>query len=69
MNIYENFGANVRRLRLARNMTQEKLAGLAGCKRTTIVNIESGRQGASLILVGWLRSGLRCSWKDLMRGL
>jgi len=37
------FGAYVRKLRLERNLSQERLADLAGVSENTIVTLESGK--------------------------
>jgi transcriptional regulator with XRE-family HTH domain len=41
---YEALGANVCRLRQAANLTQQHLATKVGLTRTSITNIEKGRQ-------------------------
>lgn len=43
-NLYRNLGERIRRQRLSVNMTQEELATSIGMLRTSIVNIEAGRQ-------------------------
>jgi transcriptional regulator with XRE-family HTH domain len=42
--IYARFGRELRRVRRKRGMTQEALADRVGIGRTSIVNIEGGRQ-------------------------
>lgn len=42
--IYERIGQSVRRARLARGLKQSELAELVGMSRTTITNVELGRQ-------------------------
>ena len=42
------FGAKLRTLRTHASLTQDELAGAANISRTSIVNIERGRQGVSL---------------------
>jgi transcriptional regulator with XRE-family HTH domain len=42
--IYLVIGRSIREAREAEGLTQDELAGLVGCGRTTIVNIEAGRQ-------------------------
>lgn len=42
--LYKRIGANIRRLRLARGFTQEELAEELGMTRTSLVNLEAGRQ-------------------------
>lgn len=43
--VREHLGARVRRLRLERNISQAQLAEAIGMARTSITNIEVGRQG------------------------
>ena len=42
--VHERFGRNVRVLRLRRGFTQDQLAATVGLARTSIANIEQGRQ-------------------------
>ena len=46
--IYEEFGRRLRSARKAANLTQEALAERVGLTRTSITNIEKGRQHVSL---------------------
>ena len=46
--IYADIGRNVRHAREAEDMTQEHLATRIGLTRTSIVNIEQGRQRAPI---------------------
>jgi putative transcriptional regulator len=49
----------IRRLRFERNeMTQDQLAGLAGCTRQTIIALEQGRYVPSLELAFRIASAL-----------
>ncbi len=43
-NLYRKLGERIRQQRLSVNMTQEELATTIGMLRTSIVNIEAGRQ-------------------------
>jgi transcriptional regulator with XRE-family HTH domain len=45
---YRRFGAVLRQRRLAARLTQEDLASRLGLNRTTVVNIEKGRQRIAL---------------------
>lgn len=47
--VYARFGKRMREARLALGMTQGKLAPLVGLSRPSIVNIEKGRQGVSIL--------------------
>ncbi|MDQ3635353.1 MAG: helix-turn-helix domain-containing protein [Acidobacteriota bacterium] len=48
MTIQQKFGENVRKIRLQRGISQEKLAELAGLHRTYISSIELGKRNVSL---------------------
>ena len=59
-------GGNVRRLRVARKLTQEALAELVGVNPRTVQKIEAGRLNILVTTLARLQSALRCSWDDLM---
>lgn len=42
--LYQKLGSVIRERRLALGMTQEELATASGVRRTSVTNIESGRQ-------------------------
>jgi transcriptional regulator with XRE-family HTH domain len=46
--IYEALGGNIRRARSNREMRQTELARLVGLSRTSITNVELGRQGLAI---------------------
>ena len=46
--LYRHVGAAIRRYREARGMTQAQLASAVGLLRTSVVNLEAGRQRAPL---------------------
>lgn len=48
MNICEKFGRNVKKYRLAANISQEKLGELCDLHRTYISDIERGKRSISL---------------------
>jgi transcriptional regulator with XRE-family HTH domain len=60
------FGANVRRERTARNLTQEKLAEKADLFPRTIQKIEAGQLNILLTTTLRIREALGCSWTDLL---
>ncbi len=62
-------GANVRRERIARSITQEKLAELVGLNPRTIQKIEAGKINILVTTVLRLQQTMGCSWDDLMKGL
>ena len=63
------FGATVRRLRLARGLSQERLGELAGLDRTYVSGIERCRRNATLITVGKLADVLSDSLADFLTEL
>ena len=62
----QSFGANVRRERMRRELTQEKLAALVNLNPRTIQKIEAG--GTNILITTALRiqKALGCSWQNLM---
>jgi transcriptional regulator with XRE-family HTH domain len=62
----EAFGRNVRRERLAKKITQEKLAELVDLNIRTVQKIEAGDVNILLTTVVRLRKALGCDWDDLM---
>ena len=65
-NELKRFGANLRRERTARNMTQEKLAELACLNIRSIQKIEAGQINILITTAKRLRESLGCSWDSLM---
>jgi transcriptional regulator with XRE-family HTH domain len=61
-----SFGANVRRERTARNLTQEKLAERADLNIRTLQKIESGELNVLITTAARIRTALDCSWEKLM---
>lgn len=60
------FGVHVRRLREARNLSQQELADLADLARKTIVRIENG-DGTTFDVLVSLARGLEISLEELVR--
>jgi transcriptional regulator with XRE-family HTH domain len=60
------FGANGRRERVARSLTQEKLAELMDVNPRTIQKIEAGKLNILLTTILRLQKALNCSWDSLM---
>lgn len=60
------FGANVRRERVARKITQEKLAELMEVNPRTVQKIEAGKLNILFTTILRLQSALGCSWDSLM---
>ena len=60
------FGANLRRVRMSKKITQEKLAELVDLNIRTIQKIEAGHVNILLTTVLRLRKALGCPWESLM---
>ena len=60
------FGAAVREVRVARRITQERLAELAGIHRTYVGDVERGLRNIGLVNVGRLADALGIGLADLM---
>lgn len=54
--ILKEIGRRLKRKRLEKNLSQQKLADLAGINRTTVRDIEQGAPSGVLTLVGILRA-------------
>jgi transcriptional regulator with XRE-family HTH domain len=63
------FGALIRQLRRKVGMTQDAVAEGSGLSRTSVVNIESGRQGVSLETLYRLAEALACDATALLPAL
>lgn len=59
-------GANLRRERTARGVTQEKLAELADLNIRTVQKIESGKLNILITTAVRLQRSLRCRWECLI---
>ena len=60
------FGANLRRERMARQVTQEKLAELADLNIRTLQKIEAGQTNILITTAMRLQAALRCPWDSLL---
>jgi transcriptional regulator with XRE-family HTH domain len=60
------FGTNLRRERMAKKITQEKLAELVDLNIRTVQKIEAGHVNILLTTVLRLRKALGCSWDELL---
>lgn len=63
------FGANLRRLRKCRELSQEQLAEKAECHRNYLGAIERGERNLSLTRTIALARALDCKVSDLFEGL
>lgn len=66
---YKRFGQNIRNIRIACGLTQERLANRVGMTRTSVVNIEAGRQRVLLNDVQRFAVALRTDRKFFLDGL
>jgi len=66
MDIRKHIGRNVRRLRLARRLSQESLALDADIDRTYMSGIERGVANPSVVLLGRLAKVLKTTVADLV---
>jgi len=62
----ETFGANVRRERNAKGLTQETLAELATISTRNLQKVEAGQINILLTTAIRIQLALRCPWKRLM---
>ncbi|MFA5262423.1 MAG: helix-turn-helix transcriptional regulator [Opitutaceae bacterium] len=60
------FGTNLRRERVSRKITQEKLAELADLNVRTLQKIEAGQTNILMTTAMRLRAGLGCEWSELL---
>lgn len=65
MNICEKFGYNVRRIRVDKQISQEKLAELSDLHRTYISAVERGVRSISLKNIERIASALGVTEQDL----
>ncbi len=59
------FGANLRRERMVRGLTQEKLSELADLNIRTLQKIEAGQTNILITTAIRLREALGCVWERL----
>jgi transcriptional regulator with XRE-family HTH domain len=67
--IYRQFGSKIAALRTTLGLTQDELAKRVGLKRTSIVNIEAGRQRVLLDDVEKFAAAFATTPKFLLRGI
>ena len=61
-------GANIRRLRTAHGLSQEKLAELTDLHPRSVQKIEAGETNILITTLVRFRKALKCSWDELMPG-
>jgi len=62
------FAENLKRLRLANDLSQEALANLAGLHRTYIGSVERGERNISIDNIERLALALECDLKEFFKG-
>lgn len=62
----KRFGANVRRERIARGMTQEELAELIELNIRSLQKIEAGQINILVTTTMRIQRALNCNWNRLM---
>jgi transcriptional regulator with XRE-family HTH domain len=64
--ILKEIGSNIRKLRLAKNLTQERLAFKADIHRAELGHIERGERNISILKLQKIARALDISIKDLL---
>lgn len=67
--IYRRLGERIRAARLRAGLSQERLAGRLGLVRTSVVNIEAGRQRILFHQVKTFAAALQIKPAALLRGV
>lgn len=62
----KKFGANVRRLRVTKSLTQQQVGEIANLDIRTIQKIEAGQINVLTTTLPRLQRALNCDWRDLM---
>lgn len=63
------FAKRLKKLRLKRGWTQQKLADLTGLTQSHVCNLEVGRNQPVLSTLHKVRAALGCSWNTLLGDL
>jgi transcriptional regulator with XRE-family HTH domain len=69
MDVYENLGLKVQKIRRTKEWSQEELAFRSGLDRTYISHIENGKRAISLLAVCKIAKGLGVEPCDLLKGI
>lgn len=65
MEIQELLALNLRRIRVAKNISQDELALLAGVERAYVGHIERGKKNPTIQTVAKLATALECEYCEL----
>ncbi len=65
-NVYAEIGRQIRQLRMKKGLTQERMAELVSLTRTSITNIEKGRQKLPIHTLYVLANALGAQARDLL---
>ncbi|MFJ7185577.1 helix-turn-helix domain-containing protein [Lysinibacillus xylanilyticus] len=66
-NIKLQFGANVKKIRTSKNLSQEKFAEIVGLHRTYITEVERGLRNVSLVNIVKIANGLDITVSELFQ--
>ena len=64
--LLKRLGSNIRRERMSRAVTQEKLAEMADLNLRTVQKIEAGQINILITTVVRIQQALSCSWRTLL---
>jgi transcriptional regulator with XRE-family HTH domain len=64
--VLNNLGLCVKSLRTARNLTQQELSMMIGLNRSSVTNIELGKQDTPLSTIVRISCALDCELNDLL---
>lgn len=64
MEIQELLALNLRRIRVAKNISQDELALLAGVERAYVGHVERGSKNPTILTLDKLAKALNCEIKD-----
>jgi DNA-binding XRE family transcriptional regulator len=67
--VYRQLGAKIEQMRTTLGWTQDELSKKVGLTRTSIVNIEAGRQRMPLHDVETFAAAFNCQVKAILRGI
>jgi len=67
MDMRKLIGRNVRKLRLKKGLTQERLAEISGFNQQYLSDLENGRRNPTIVTVYEIASALSVTHLDLLR--